>query len=130
MRVKNAFWILLLLFVIGCDSRESRLIGTWKVEVVQPPSMPGSLMQPNASQGPLRSGMLVTFAKDQRFTVEPKVTIPGGFYKWDKEELSLITDLSGVLPPLKLHYNEDRSLLVSEAMVGGKPAITLNKVKR
>jgi hypothetical protein len=74
--------------------------------------------------------MLVTFAKDQRFTVEPKVTIPGGFYKWDKEELSLITDLSGVLPPLKLHYNEDRSLLVSEAMVGGKPAITLNKVKR
>ncbi len=98
---------MLLAFVVGCGSKQSQLVGSWKARPVKPISSPNLRDVANSSMMSLfTSGMIIEFNKEGRFKMSQAMGWVDGDYKIEGNEVELKFNTFASQRPLRLVFAE------------------------
>jgi len=92
---------------MGCASKQSQLVGTWKARPVKPVSSPNFRDVANSSMMSLfTSGMVIEFNKEGRFKMSQAMGWVDGEYKIEGNEIELKFNTFAPQRPLRFEFVE------------------------
>lgn len=98
---------MMLALVVGCGSKQSQLVGTWKARDVKPVSSPNFRDVANASMMSLwTSGMTLEFNKEGRFKMSQIMGWAEGEYTIEGNEVVLKLQTFAPTQPIRLVFTE------------------------
>lgn len=97
--------LLLLLSLLGCATKEAKLVGVWKAEPVKAVASPnlGDVMK-SSMLGLVTQNLEVEFNKEGAFKFGAGIASGTGKYKWDGDTVVMTFDTFAPQTPLRLKF--------------------------
>lgn len=105
------FAVIVASLLIGCQSKEAKLVGTWKAK--QQPAKPSGDLGDVAKASffnMISNGMTVEFTKEGTFKMTQTIGSVTGNYTWEGEMLKLKFNTFAPQNELKLRFGEGNTL--------------------
>lgn len=107
-------WIVLIglaLLIVGCKSKESQLVGTWKARPVKAKSSNNLSDVMQSSQLSLwTQGMTIEFNRDGQFKVSQIMGAGTGSYKFEGDDIVLTLNSLAPQQPLHMRFGSGGTL--------------------